>query len=95
MDRVELAFLVYHPAHPWVFERLVEMARRYAAAGRRRGIGFFFEMLRHEVFMRGTQDTDGFKLNNNFRSRYARLIEEECSDLRGYFRKRRLRARIE
>lgn len=93
MDRVERAFIEYHEAKPWVRDRIVAMVRRYASVGKRRGIGFFFEMLRHEVFM-ASEDADGFKLNNNFRSRYARLIEFEHADLRGYFRKRRLRARI-
>ena len=41
----------------------------------------------------GSTDRDGFKLNNNFTSRYARLIEREHPELRGFFRKRRLRAR--
>jgi len=94
LDRVEQSFREYHAGHPWVYERLVETVRWYAGRGRKRGVGFFFEVLRHEMFMGDTHDADGFKLNNNFRSRYARLIEDRCPDLRGYFRKRRLRARL-
>lgn len=90
-DRVERAFRVYHAAHPWVLARLVSMVRRYHGIGKRRGIGFFFEVLRHEYLMDST-DGDGFKLNNNFRSRYARMIERDHPGLRGFFRKRRLRA---
>lgn len=90
-DRVERAFLVYHARHPWVAARLLSIVRRYHEAGRRRGIGFFFEVLRHERLM-NWNDGDGFKLNNNFRSRYARLLEREHVELRGFFRKRRLRA---
>lgn len=90
-DRVRRAFAEYHREHPWVAARLVSITTRYKKAGRRRGIGFFFEVLRHERLMESA-DSDGFKLNNNFRSRYARLIEREHPELRGFFRKRRLRA---
>jgi hypothetical protein len=90
-DRVERAFRVYHAAHHWVAARLLSIVRRYQAVGRRRGVKFFFEVLRHERLMDST-DESGFKLNNNFSSRYAREIEREHPDLRGFFRKRRLRA---
>lgn len=93
IDRVGRAFAIYHSEKPWVMDRIVTMVRRYRDAGRRRGIGFFFEVLRHEVFME-SRDADGFKLNNNFRSRYVRLIEERHPELSGYFRKRKLRARL-
>jgi hypothetical protein len=92
-DRVELAFLAYHEAHPWVLARILSIVRRYHAVGRRRGMKFFFEALRHETLM-ASADADGFKLNNNFTSRYARLIEREHPGLRGFFRKRRLRAEL-
>lgn len=92
-DRVGRAFRIYHEEKPWVADRIEAMALRYLEAGRRRGIGFLFEVLRHEVFM-ASHDADGFKLNNNFRSRYARLLEERRPELVGYFRKRRLRARL-
>jgi hypothetical protein len=91
-DRVARAFLVYHTAKPWVADRIEAMAVEYERAGHRRSIGFFFEILRHEVFME-SRDLDGFKLNNNFRSRYVRLLEQRRPELLGYFRKRRLHAR--
>ena len=93
-DRIEREFNAYHAAHPWIIERIVSMVKRYKQVGRRRGIGFFFEVLRHERLIE-SGDVDGFKLNNNYRSRYARLIEREHPSLRGFFRKRRLRGVIE
>jgi hypothetical protein len=92
MDRVGLAFAKFHAENPEVMERLVAMARKYREAGISRGIGYFFEVMRHERIM-ASRDAQGFKLNNNFRSRYARLIERKCPDLVGFFRKRRLTAR--
>jgi len=96
-DRVGRQWMEYHRGHPEVFRRLVEVARRYKALGIRRGMGFFFEILRHEHLMSDGDhcDAQGFALNNSYRSRYARAIEGACDDLRGYFRKRALRAPAE
>ena len=91
-DRVGRRFAEYHRKHPWVQERLVAMARRYKAANRRRGIRFFLEILRHEEFMAPTTDPQGFKLNNDWCSRYSRQIEKDHPDMDGFFLKRRLRA---
>lgn len=91
-DGVGRRFDRFHESHHEVYEGLLALTRKYHSAGRRRGISFFVEVLRHSFFMEG-RDDQGFKLNNDFRSRYARLIEERNPDLAGYFRKRRLRAR--
>jgi len=39
-----------------------------------------------------TQDPDGWKLNNNYTSRYARLVMDECPDLDGFFNTRELQS---
>ena len=53
--------------------------------------GMLFEIVR---WRRGvvTVIGDGFRLNNNYRSRYARLIESQEPDLEGIFDTRELRA---
>jgi len=89
-DRVQRAFVKWHAEHPEVCDKLIVFARRYHAAGIRRGVRYFFEVMRHEHVMSG-RDAQGFKLNNSFASRYARLIEREHDDLRGFFKKRQLR----
>ena len=43
--------------------------------------------------MMTTSDTSGFKLNDHYTSRYARLIMEREPDLRGIFRTRKLMSR--
>lgn len=92
-DRIEREFRAFHAVNPVVYNRIVSMARQAKAAGRKAvGIGRYFEAMRWEQYL-GTIDTMGFKLNNNFRSRYVRLVERQCPDLVGMFRKRRLRAR--
>lgn len=91
-DRVGRAFAKYHKEHPEVYDKLVAFARRYRDAGVRRGMQYFIEVLRHEHLM-ATRDAQGFKVNNDYAARYARLIERNNEDLRGFFRKRRLTAR--
>ena len=74
---IEVAFWNFHTSHPEVYEGLVRLAYQAVNAGRERiGIGMLFEVLRWEWFI--TPDaSEEFKLNNNYRSRYARLIMEE------------------
>ena len=88
---IEGAFDDFHSANQWVYDALVSMARDMVARGHRRiGIGMLFEVLRWH-WLRGTEG-DEFKLNNNYRSRYARLIMDTEPDLCDVFETRELRA---
>lgn len=83
-------FLEFHQANPHVYAELVKLARRWRKAGNTHGgISMFFEVLRYR---RGllTESRDDFKLNNNWRSRYARLIMVQEDDLSGFFDVREL-----
>ena len=82
-------FAHYHAVNPHVYHALVRLARGLVANGRHRfGIGMLFEVLRWETAM--ATAGDDFKLNNNYRSRYARLIMATCPDLAGAFETREL-----
>ena len=82
-------FAHYDAVNPHVYHALVRLARGLVANGRRRfGIGMLFEVLRWETAMSTTGDD--FKLNNNHRSRYARLIMATCPDLANVFETREL-----
>lgn len=87
------AFMEFHRANPWVYDALVELARDLVRRGRRRiGIGMLFEVLRWH-YQRATDDpSSDFRLNNNYRSRYARLIMATEPDLSRAFHTRRLRS---
>jgi hypothetical protein len=87
---IEAAFWEFHAANPHVYDRLVHLTRQLADRGRRKiGIGMLFEVLRwHHLSTVG--DADGFKLNNNYRALYARLIMHHEPDLDGIFELRRL-----
>jgi hypothetical protein len=88
----EEAFRLFHAANPEVYDRLVSLARGLVRKGNRRvGIKMLFEVLRwHHMATAG--DADGFKLNNNYHSYYARLIMHREPDLAGVFELRRLNA---
>lgn len=91
-DTIQGHFEQFHRANPFVYSELVRRARRLKRRGwKKAGIGMLWEVLRWRMML-STKTADGFKLNNNFRSRYARLIMEENDDLDGFFETRELRA---
>jgi hypothetical protein len=90
---IQQQFEEFHAANPWVYDELVTLARRAKRRGANKvGIGMMVEIVRWRRFI-ATQDfNSGFKINNNYRSRYARLISEREPDLAGMFETRELRA---
>lgn len=89
---IEDTFWEFHAANPQVYDRVVQMARTAKARGRRKlGMKMIFEVIRWETFLR-TNDADGFKLNNNYTSFYARLVMDREPDLDGIFETREQRA---
>jgi hypothetical protein len=89
---LETGFLRFHEDNPEVYERLVEMTRQLSDRGRKRvGMGMLFEVLRWEYFME-TDTIEPFKLNNNYRAFYTRMIEQRNPDLRGILTKRKSEA---
>jgi hypothetical protein len=91
-SRLEREFREFHAANPNVYQLLVKLARDAVGAGKRRiGIGMLWEVMRWHFWL-AVQGDDEFKLNNNHRSRYARLIMESETDLQGMFETRVLRS---
>lgn len=92
-NKIEQAFLEFHKANPIVYTQLVRLAREWTAAGKAKlGIKTLFEKLRWEWHVAGLNDTEGYKLNNNYTALYARLIMEREEDLKGLFETRSLAA---
>ena len=80
-------FRQFHLDNPHVYALLVKLARQGVKAGRSKlGIGMLFEVVRwhYTVNPITTTGTD-FKLNNNHRAYYARLIMELEDDLADIF----------
>ena len=92
-DTIQTQFERFHHAHPEVLHHLVRLAWQAHRRGRTHiGIGQLFEVLRWERMIAGLPDEgEAFKLNNNYRSRYARLIMVRYPELDGMFETRELK----
>lgn len=79
-----LRFEKFHHENPHVYRKLLELAFGLKSRGRNHyGISGLFEVLRWGYAM-STTDKE-FKLNNNHKPFYARLIMEREPSLKGFF----------
>jgi hypothetical protein len=99
-DEIQREFEKYHDENPHVYKFLVHFARAAIQAMRDRGqdnpqysIAAVVERARWHINfeVRGYQD---FKINNDFRARYSRLIMRNETDLRGVFNLRKIRSTV-
>jgi hypothetical protein len=78
----------FHKQHPEIYKKLVELARVAKHFGKGTySINALFEQVRWFYL---TKRDYPFKLNNNWRSLYARKIMATEKDLRGFFETRTL-----
>jgi len=88
---IQQRFDQFHQDNPEVYLHLVQYAREVRARGYRKfGIGALWERLRWYTQIETTSG-EPFRLSNDFRSRYARLIMQREPDLEGFFNLRELR----
>ena len=86
----ELAFREYNAKHPHVLRLLTEAALEWKAAGYDKcSIDLIHSVVRWRTAVETHDDT--YRLSNNFRPRYARLIMENNPHLNGFFDVRPLR----
>ena len=83
----------FHAHNPQVFAELEKLAQVMIAKGRKKiGIGLLFEVLRWEFYMNTDDPNSEFKLNNDYRSHYSRLLIERNPEMANVLELRRLRA---
>ena len=88
---IDADFRAFHAEHPEVYAELVRRAVIAKANGfKRYGIKALIEVVRWYFHFERPKNAP-FKINNNFTSRYARLIMEREVDLVGFFETRELR----
>jgi hypothetical protein len=76
-----------------VYQAVHDAALRLRRRGfRHYGIAALFEAARYTYSLRVGPDAEGFKLNNNWRSRLARELMDDEPDLAGFFELRGLTA---
>ena len=87
-DPLDQAFFEFHHTNPDVYDALVRLARQWKSSGHSRcSVNMLFEVLRYDRGLK-TLSADGLKLNNSYRSRYARIIQANEADLAGFFETR-------
>ena len=80
------AWWAFHTAHPDVYAELRRMAIQFVARGHNQlGIGMLWETLRYHTLLGAQPGEETFRLNNNYRALYARLLMEREPMLRGVF----------
>ncbi|MFD6343631.1 hypothetical protein ACFWF9_02750 [Streptomyces roseolus] len=88
---IQEQFEAFHELNPWVLRELENLtARCVEQRWPRVGIGMLFELLRWR-YGEATRG-DRFRLNNNFRSRYVRLLLGQHPEWASLFSTRALRA---
>lgn len=86
-DPIAQAFWDFHNKNPEIYDEIVKISKQLKDRGREHyGIGAIFEVIRFHRAI-NTTDTE-FKLNNNYRALYARLIMKNESDLDDFFETR-------
>lgn len=88
---IQERFEAFHAANPWVLTALESLIADWLAHGQSRvGIKQMFEVIRWR-YGRATTDSS-FRLNNNWTSRYARLVVDRHPEWHDAIETRVLRA---
>ncbi len=83
-------FFKYHKDNPHVLELLLMYTRQVKEAGfDTYSLNTIMNRVRWHVNIE-TKDIEGYKMNNNYSSRYARLIVLEAPEFEGFFNNREL-----
>lgn len=85
----DTAFWTFHKKNPQVYRKIVELSQEAYDAGRSKiGMKMLFEVIRWQRLVHTR--SDDFALNNNYTSRYARILEAEYPELAKLFDTRRM-----
>lgn len=87
---IEKRFWQFHHDNPGVYELFKQFAFEARKAGfDHYGAKAIFERVRWHIHI--TTNDREFKLNNNYHSRYARLMARDYPQMDGFFRNRKLK----
>jgi hypothetical protein len=89
---IDERFDKFHRDNPQIYNllRLFSISAKNAGF-HNYGMKAIFERVRWHIDIE-TKHSDGFKLSNDYTSRYARLLDREEPQLRGFFNMRSLRS---
>jgi Txe/YoeB family toxin of Txe-Axe toxin-antitoxin module len=84
-SKVTKEWRIFHNENPKVYKRLVQLSRELKKSGQPfYSIAGLFEVLRFEYALKTTGIE--FKLQNNFKPYYSRLVMTKHRDLRDFFK---------
>ncbi|MFJ4668882.1 hypothetical protein [Kitasatospora purpeofusca] len=90
---IQERFEEFHALNGWVLTELERLtAECIDSKFRRVSLGMLFELVRYSYGRATLGSSDDFALNNDYRSRYARLLIEQHPEWAPYFEVRALRA---
>ncbi len=90
---IQKRFEKFHQLNPWVYRRLVTLARDLRKRGHKRmGINMLWELVRWQYYQNSHDPTSGYHLNDHYPSRYARLIMDQEEDLKTAFETRKIQS---
>ncbi|MFF8769051.1 hypothetical protein [Kitasatospora sp. NPDC015120] len=91
IQTIQERFEQFHDLNPWVLTELERLtAECIEARFSKISLGMLFELVRYS-YGRATLSADDFRLNNDFRSRYARLLIERHPEWGSHIEVRALR----
>lgn len=88
---ISAKFQAFHAKYPQVYDLFRKLTLEAIRKGfKNYGAKGIVELIRWQT--KGTVKEDGYKVNNNYTSLYARMFETEFPQHEGFFRKRTLKA---
>lgn len=92
-DHIQEQFEQFHASHPEIYAEFRQIALNLLKHGRSHyGSKAIFEVIRYHRALSGKSETELFKINNNYSSRYARKLMEENEQFRDFFEIRELKS---
>lgn len=74
-EKNRAAFIRFHKDNPYVYHMYIKFARQAKAAGHKTlSISLLTERIRWEMYIETVRQDDGFKISNNHKPFYARLL---------------------
>jgi hypothetical protein len=92
-NTIEERFRAFHAANPAVYRCLIKLTQeRFLRGSQRHGMKAMWEQLRYRIATGSVRLAEGYNFNNDYTSRYARLLVEQYPAYRGLFELRQLSA---
>ena len=92
-DSIQEQFCRFDAMHPEIYQEFCQIALELHRRGRSHyGSKAILEVIRYHRILSGKSETEPFKINNNYSSRYARKLMDEDERFCDFFELRELRS---